>query len=80
MGPRRRPRRVDRGAPVDGAAALLVAVGLVFVLEGLVLLLSPSSWRRVMEHALQLHDGQLSFIGLAAVLAGVAWVWILGSP
>ena len=48
----------------------LWAVGLVLCLEGLLPLLSPGAWREAMTRALQLKDGQLRFLGLAAVVAG----------
>jgi uncharacterized protein YjeT (DUF2065 family) len=33
---------------------------------------SPISWRRIFEHALQMSDGQIRFLGLVSVLAGLA--------
>ena len=50
---------------------LLAAVGLVLVMEGLMPLMSPGAWRRAFERALSLRDGQLRFIGLISVLAGL---------
>jgi uncharacterized protein YjeT (DUF2065 family) len=44
---------------------------LVLVLEGLLPLLSPQSWRHAFERALQLKDGQLRFFGLLSVIAGL---------
>ena len=50
----------------------LSAVALLLVAEGLLPFMSPSSWRRIFERALQMSDGQLRFLGLVSVLAGLA--------
>jgi uncharacterized protein len=50
----------------------LSAVALMLVAEGLLPFLSPRSWRRIFERALQLSDGQIRFLGLVSVLAGLA--------
>jgi len=53
------------------AELLLGAIGLMLVVEGLLPLLSPRSWRAMFERATQLADGQLRFIGLACVALGL---------
>ena len=50
---------------------LLGALALMLVLEGLLPFARPALWRRVFESALQMSDGQIRFIGLISVLAGV---------
>jgi len=50
---------------------VLAAVALMLVIEGLLPFFSPSSWRRVFERATQLSDGQLRFLGLSSMLAGL---------
>ena len=50
---------------------LRTALGLVFIFEGLLPLLAPAAWRRAFTQLLQLHDGQIRFFGLLALLAGV---------
>ena len=50
---------------------LLAALALMLVFEGLLPFLSPQRWRQVFEQALRLTDGQLRFIGLSSMLAGV---------
>jgi uncharacterized protein YjeT (DUF2065 family) len=50
----------------------LSAVALMLVAEGLLPFLSPSSWRRVFERALEMSDGQIRFLGLVSVLCGLA--------
>ena len=49
----------------------LSAVALMLVAEGLLPFVSPISWRRIFERALQMSDGQIRFLGLVSVVAGV---------
>jgi uncharacterized protein len=53
---------------------LLMALGLMLVLEGLLPFLSPATWRDMFRRVLAYTDGQLRFGGLAALLAGLALV------
>jgi uncharacterized protein YjeT (DUF2065 family) len=50
----------------------LGALALMLVAEGLLPFLSPVSWRSVFERAMKLSDGQIRFLGLVSMLAGVA--------
>ena len=50
---------------------LLMAFGLMLVLEGVLPLLAPRTWRETFQRMITLKDGQLRFIGLASMLAGV---------
>jgi uncharacterized protein YjeT (DUF2065 family) len=50
---------------------LLGALALMLVIEGLLPFLSPASWRQVFERATRLSDGQIRFIGLISVVAGL---------
>ena len=50
----------------------LSAVALMLIAEGLLPFLSPLSWRRIFQRALQMSDGQIRFLGLVSVLAGAA--------
>jgi uncharacterized protein YjeT (DUF2065 family) len=59
------------------AGSIWTALALVLVLEGLLPFLSPGGWRRMMQQALQLEDGQLRFFGLCSMLAGVIALWLL---
>ncbi len=56
---------------LDVGDSLLAALALVLVIEGLLPLLSPGSWRQAFQRALQLKDGQLRFLGMLSVAAGV---------
>jgi uncharacterized protein YjeT (DUF2065 family) len=53
------------------AANLIAALGLMLILEGLMPLLSPPSWREAMRRIASMRDGQIRFMGLAAALAGL---------
>jgi uncharacterized protein len=57
---------------------LLGALALMLVFEGLLPFVSPSAWRQMFERATQLSDGQLRFIGLSSMLAGLLLlaVWL----
>jgi uncharacterized protein YjeT (DUF2065 family) len=56
---------------------LLVAIGLVLVLEGLLWALAPRFGLRVLEAALQLPESTLRLAGATAVAAGVVIVWLV---
>ncbi len=55
---------------------LLAAVALMLVIEGVLPFLSPKSWRAVFERATRMTDGQIRFIGLTSMIAGVAMLLI----
>ena len=58
-------------------AYFLTALALMWIIEGLLPMGSPSRWRRLFEQLLQLEDGQIRFFGLCSVAAGLillAWV------
>jgi uncharacterized protein YjeT (DUF2065 family) len=52
-------------------SSVLGALALMMVLEGMLPFLSPRRWRRLVEEALRLSDGQLRFLGLGSMLGGV---------
>ncbi len=52
------------------SSAVLIAVGLLLLLEGLPLFVAPARWREVIRRISALADGQLRFFGLLMVLAG----------
>jgi uncharacterized protein YjeT (DUF2065 family) len=47
---------------------LLMALGLMLILEGLLPLLLPQAWRDTFKRMIELKDGQLRFIGLTSVI------------
>ena len=54
---------------------LLGAFALMLVVEGILPFVSPPKWRAVFERATQMSDGQIRFIGLSSMLAGLAMLY-----
>jgi uncharacterized protein len=53
------------------------ALALMLVLEGLMPLLSPRSWRAAMVRVVSMADGQIRFVGLASIASGLLLYWVL---
>jgi uncharacterized protein len=49
----------------------LIAFGLMLVLEGMMPFLFPTAWRETLSKLSRLQEGQVRFIGLTLMLAGV---------
>lgn len=58
-------------------ATVGLAIALMLVLEGLMPLVAPATWREMFRRLLELSDGQVRFIGLALVLSGLALALLL---
>ena len=56
---------------------LWTSLALVLVLEGLLPLVAPRVWRDAFRKLTELSDGQLRFVGLAAVGAGIIALLVL---
>ena len=56
---------------------LLLALGLMLILEGLLPMISPRRWRGLFEQMLQLHEGQIRFFGMLMVILGLLMIWLL---
>lgn len=54
-----------------------LAFALMLVLEGLMPFLAPAAWRDMFRRVMELSDGQIRFIGLAAILIGLGLLWII---
>jgi len=48
----------------------LAACGLVLVLEGVLPLVAPATWREAFRRLTELTDGQLRFVGLISMAIG----------
>lgn len=59
------------------ADLLWTSLALVLVLEGLLPLVAPRVWRDAFRKLTELSDGQLRFVGLAAVGAGIIALLVL---
>jgi len=55
----------------------LVALGLVFVIEGVVFAAFPRAARRAVATVLETPDAVLRLVGLASVIVGVLLVWVI---
>ncbi|PUE52930.1 DUF2065 domain-containing protein [Limnohabitans parvus] len=56
---------------------LLLAVGLMLILEGLMPMIAPSRWRSLFEQLLKLEEGQIRFFGMFMVIAGLLLFWLV---
>ena len=56
---------------------LLIALGLVLVMEGIAPFLNPQALRRVLIVAAQLDDATLRFIGITSMLACVGLLYLV---
>lgn len=56
---------------------LMLAIGLVFVLEGLTPFLFPALWRRAMQQMMMQSDSALRIFGLVSMLVGLLVIYIV---
>ncbi len=54
-----------------------LALALMLVIEGLMPFAAPGRWREMFRRVTELSDGQIRFIGLAAIVSGIALFLIL---
>jgi uncharacterized protein YjeT (DUF2065 family) len=57
--------------------SLLTAFALMLVIEGLMPFLVPGAWRDTFRRMIEMNDGQLRFIGLSSMLAGLLLLYFL---
>lgn len=57
-------------------SALLLALGLMLLIEGALPFVAPRLWRDTFRRAIQLADGQLRFVGLLAMLSGLILIGV----
>ncbi len=55
-------------------STLLLALGLMLLIEGLLPFASPRIWRETFRRAIELADGQLRFIGLTSIILGLVLI------
>ena len=51
--------------------AILAALSLMLVVEGLLPFLSPTVWRQLFARMLEMSDGQIRFVGLTSMVIGL---------
>lgn len=59
------------------ADALPIAVALMLIIEGAMPLMAPDTWRKTLQRVMEFSNGQIRFIGLAAMLAGMLMLVVL---
>lgn len=57
---------------------LLMALGLMLVIEGVLPFAAPRVWRETFRRAIALADGQLRFVGLTSIIVGLALMAVFG--
>ena len=55
----------------------LIGLALMLVIEGMVPFLFPAMWREMFSRLVQLTDGQLRFVGISAMLAGLLLLYLV---
>lgn len=55
----------------------LVAIGLVFAIEGILFAAFPASVKRAMFHVTDMPDGPLRIVGIASAVVGVIVIWLV---
>lgn len=58
-------------------SSLWTAFALMLVLEGLLPFLAPRVWRDAFRRIMELTDGQIRFVGLASMLAGIVVLFVV---
>ncbi|OGA46034.1 MAG: DUF2065 domain-containing protein [Betaproteobacteria bacterium RIFCSPLOWO2_12_FULL_62_58] len=56
---------------------LLTAFALMLVIEGILPFLMPVLWRETFRRLTEMSDGQIRFIGLTSMLAGLLLLYIV---
>ena len=56
---------------------LLTALALMLIIEGLLPFLAPSLWRDTFRRLTEMSDGQVRFIGLTSMIAGLLLLLVL---
>jgi len=56
---------------------LLTAFALVLVIEGILPFLLPALWREAFRRLTEMTDGQVCFLGLSSMVAGVLLLYLV---
>jgi uncharacterized protein YjeT (DUF2065 family) len=59
---------------------LLIAFALMLVIEGVLPFLVPGMWRETFRRLTEMSDGQIRFIGLTSMLAGLLLLLYVARP
>jgi len=55
---------------------LLIAVALMLIIEGVLPFLLPAVWRDAFRRLTEMSDGQIRFVGLSSMLAGLLLLFL----
>ena len=55
----------------------LVAIGLVFAIEGILFAAFPAMVKRAMAHVMETPDGALRAVGIGSAVVGVLVIWLV---
>jgi uncharacterized protein len=66
-----------RGERVSSMSDFLVAVGLLFALEGLTFAAFPGAAKRAMASVMETPEATLRIVGIVSALLGVLLVWFV---
>ena len=58
------------------SSTLATAVALMLVIEGLLPFLLPTVWRDAFRRLTEMSDGQIRFVGLSSMLAGLLLLFL----
>jgi uncharacterized protein YjeT (DUF2065 family) len=68
--------RGGKGTMEGYTTTLMTAVALMLVIEGLLPFLLPTVWRDAFRRLTELTDGQIRFVGLSSMLAGLLLLFL----
>ncbi len=71
MTPRRAPAAAGRATGRPMTSTLLLAFALMLVIAGILPFLAPRLWRDTFRRLTEMSEGQIRFVGLTAMLAGL---------
>ena len=55
---------------------LITALALLLIIEGLLPFLAPGFWRETFRRLTEMSDGQVRFVGLTSMLAGLLLLYL----
>ena len=66
---------------MEGYTSILVtAVALMLIIEGVLPFLLPAVWRDTFRRLTEMSDGQIRFVGLSSMLAGLLLLFLTKEP
>jgi uncharacterized protein len=68
--------RGGKGTMEAYTSTLMTAVALMLVIEGLLPFLLPTVWRDAFRRLTEMSDGQIRFVGLSSMLAGLLLLFL----